>query len=141
MALVVTLRAALLGLQAQSGHNLGPILVPTVTASDVTQSQYGVDMRARPVHATALQASFDHQFVAALHGAVPDRPASGLEGGVLHVLHPFFQIGQVAGQIGLVRMQGDEFPHICQHLGGAVVFEVVQPFGQPRFCRRRFCTP
>ncbi len=60
---------------------------------------------ARPVHATAFQAGFDYQFVAALHRAIANGPAGGLKGRILHMGRALFQIGHVGGPVWLVGMQ------------------------------------
>src|SRR5258708_20406393 len=53
-------------------------------------------MRARPVHAGAFEASFDHQLVGALHDPTANRPALRLEGRIL----------QLAGALILQRGRG-----------------------------------
>ena len=87
-------------------------------------------MRTRPVRATALQTGLDHEFVTTLYGAVADRPAGGLEGGVLHMVHPLLQIGQVPDQLRLVRLLSHQLPYRGKNGARAIGLEFVQLFAQ-----------
>ena len=79
-------------LATQLFDDLRPALVPAVIAGQVAQRQQGIDMGAGPMHATAFEARFHHQLVAALHRAVSDGPTGGLKLGVAQVGGAFLQI-------------------------------------------------
>lgn len=91
-----------LGLVAQVSDNLGPGFGPAVTTGDGAQSKHRIDMGARPMHATTFEACLDDQLIRALDGAIADRPAGLLKGGVAHLGAAFFQIGQGASQLWLI---------------------------------------
>lgn len=54
-----------------------------VTAHNVAQAQQGVDILSPPMHPGTFQTRFDHQFVAALYHATPNRPALFLKLGIV----------------------------------------------------------
>jgi hypothetical protein len=87
---------SLAGLLAQSGFDLGPVLLPTSRTEYIAQGQHGIDMFFCPVHAWAFQACVHDQFVATLHHATPNRPTLGLKEWVLHLGFSFFQVSQIA---------------------------------------------
>ena len=73
----------------------GPSLIPAITTDDIAQRQHRIDMRPRPVHATALQPRLDDQFIATFNGAVTNRPAGRQERRVLHMGDALLQVGQM----------------------------------------------
>jgi len=81
-------------LLAQDRDNLGPSLRPAIIAGHIPQRHHGVDVVWSPMHATAFQARFDHQFVGTFDRPVTNRPASLLELGILHQSYALLQIGQ-----------------------------------------------
>lgn len=44
-----------------------PDFQPAIITDAIAQSQHGVDVFALPVHASAFEARFDHEFVGTLH--------------------------------------------------------------------------
>jgi len=84
---------ALLRLLAHRAHDLGPGLVPAIAADDIAQRQHGIDMRPGPVHPAPFQPRFDDQFIAALDGPIPNRPARRQEGRILHMRRTLLQVG------------------------------------------------
>ena len=90
------------------GLDLGPVFLPATTAFHVAKGQHWVDMLFGPMHPGAFQPYFYHQFVAAFHDSAGDWPAICLKTGLLNLLLPFFEIGQVAGNclcVGMLSLQ------------------------------------
>jgi hypothetical protein len=52
---------------AQAVSDLLPIFFPTIGTQYIAQSQDRIDVGASPVHAGALETSFDHDFIANFH--------------------------------------------------------------------------
>jgi hypothetical protein len=89
-------------------------------------------MCTRPVHATALQTRFDHQFVGAFDGAITDWPTGRLKGWVLHVCLTLLQIGQVRRQFTVLRLLAHQTPHRRQDRRRPPMLECMQLLRQPR---------
>lgn len=115
MALLVACLADLCPLPLPRGADLRPGLHPTVITHRIAQSQHRIDMLACPVHPCPFQARFDHELVAAFYGATADRPSLGQVDRVLHLCLPFFQVLQVACQLGEVRVLCGEDAQLGQH--------------------------
>ena len=84
-----------------------------------------------PMHARALQACFDHQLVATFHDPAANRPALGLEKGVLHLVSAFLQIRQIAGDSLIFRVLLLEFLQFIQEAIWPIVFQAMPVFFQP----------
>src|SRR5438105_2176083 len=62
-----THRSVLLLLLPQVSLPSLPDLRPAFITDAIAQSEHGIDVFALPMHASAFEASFDHQFVSTLH--------------------------------------------------------------------------
>ena len=113
-ALATGLHALGFGLGQELGVNLGPFLCPTVITDEVAQGQHGVDMRAQPVHAGALEPRFDDRLVGAFDHAAADGPALLDERRVLELRLPFGQIGVVVAQRLALWILGLELTQFSQ---------------------------
>src|SRR5579884_2419909 len=63
---------------AKGRVNQGPRLAPAVRTRARAQGDQRIDMIRRPMHPRPFEPGFDHQFVAALDHAAPDRIARRL---------------------------------------------------------------
>jgi hypothetical protein len=86
--------SSLTRLIAQVAFNLRPRLRPPIRTGDRAQGDQWVHMGSCPVHATAFQSRFDHQFVGAFDAPAANWEALRLKGGVLDLIQPFGQIIQ-----------------------------------------------
>jgi hypothetical protein len=57
------------------------------------------------VHATALQAGFDHQFVATFGRPIGNGQTGSQKSGVLHLRFPLFKVAQVGQQRRRLRLE------------------------------------
>ncbi len=113
-------------LTAQGLDDLRPGFIPTVIADDVAQRQHGIDMAAGPVHAAALQARLDDQFVGALGGAVANRPTRCQKSRIVHVSLALLQICQMRCQVRRLRSCCYQVRYFSDDGIGAILFEFVQ---------------
>src|SRR6266542_4504063 len=77
--------APLLGFGSETRRDARPGRGPAVAAGDRSQGDEWFNVRAGPVHATALQSRFDHELVGALGAAAADRVTGRLKCRVLHL--------------------------------------------------------
>jgi hypothetical protein len=93
------------------------------------------------MHAAPLQTRLHHQLVAAFHRPVANRPARGLEVGVVHLALAFLQIGDMLLQRGMAWRLLHQAVELGQDRRRALVLELMQLVRQPGLALGRLFAP